>query len=136
MRDMDLNDMGFRKAAPWLTVVLLFLACGQTQAESLFESSNLASFGVIPDVIADGVKPYDERLWDTEKRIDGKPCCDRKLYRVDGKKIVVLSHQGANFLVILISDSSSRMFFAKSRGVYVEVSVQNSTTWEIPDWIK
>lgn len=128
--------MRFRKALPWLTAVLICLACGQTHAESLFENSNLASFGVFPDFVANGVEPYDDRLWDTDKRINGNLCCERKLYRVDGKKVVVLSHQGANFLVILISDSGSRMFFAASRGVYVEQPVQNSTTWVMPDWLE
>jgi hypothetical protein len=133
---IDLNDRGFSKALLRVAAVLLGSICGLTQAESLFEDSNLASFEVIPDVVAEGVKPYDEQRWKTGKRIDGKACCDRKLYRVDGKKIVVLSHQGANFLVILITDNATRMFIAKSPGVFVEKILQDDSTWEIPDWLE
>jgi hypothetical protein len=72
---IDLNDTGFRKALLRMTAVLLGSICGLAQAESLFEDSNLASFNVIPDVVAEGVKPYDEQLWKTGIRIDGKVCC-------------------------------------------------------------
>ncbi|MFT4721552.1 MAG: hypothetical protein ACI9SB_002729 [Candidatus Azotimanducaceae bacterium] len=133
---IDLNDTGFRKTLLRITAVSLGSICGLAPAESQFENTNLASFEVIPDVVAEGVKPYDERLWKTGKRIDGNACCDRKLYRVDGKKIVVLSHQGANFLVILITDNVTRMFIAKSPGVFVEKMLQNNSTWEIPDWLE
>jgi hypothetical protein len=55
---------------------------------------------------------------------------------VDGKIIVVLKHQEANFLVILITDNATRMFIAKIPGVFVEKTPQTNGAWEIPDWLE
>jgi len=115
--------------------VLLLLTGGQAQAESLFDNTNLALFEGLPDVLADGIKPYDERLWEIGERIGGKRCCERKMYRVDNKKLVILSHEGAYFLLILITGEDARMFIATKPGIFVEQPLEKGATWTVPDWL-
>ncbi|XOV86549.1 MAG: hypothetical protein ACFHX7_16470 [Pseudomonadota bacterium] len=118
-----------------LGMALVLSAPTSASADTLGDTTNLLDFGV-PDILELAVKPYDTRVFGGVRKINGEICCQRDMYRVDGKKIVTLSHQGSYFLVFLIENGVNRMFVAaESAGVFVERPFEPTTTWEIPAWL-
>lgn len=109
--------------------------CMQASAASLFDTTNLEHFG-IPDVLAPEHRPYDSRIYEVGERIRGIRCCQRDMYEIEGKKIVLLSHRGEFFLAIIIAQGDTKMYFAEKPGIFTEYPVEKGGSWDIPDWIK
>ncbi len=119
------------------TIALLFaisFAVPLLAGSSLHQDTNLAQWN-FPDVTGLNIKPYDQRIYEAGKTMDGSQCCQRDMYRVDGKKVVLLSHQGTYFLAIVIDKDQSHMYFAEQPGRFVELPVEKGARWKIPDWL-
>ncbi len=128
--------MGYlTRVACQVSLIFGILVSVSAYADTLQEKTNLLEFGV-PDVLSLSVKPYDTRVFGGVREINGVICCQRDMYRTQGKKIVTLSHQGDYFLVFMIEDGENRMFVAQDKkGVFVERPFEPTTTWEVPAWL-